>query len=143
MYEDDDQVTKKIPHQISQHTQSSHINHSLLAKIQHNQFDDSLLSHDILINIENSLTLKSNNDSASLTEISHSKAIIQTLIKSKPTSSMPCFFTHCKAFENFFFPSDTKVTIPILLQAQKDDAVLSTVYTWLKKTKTSLFNSNY
>ena len=33
----------------------------------------------------------------------------------------------------FFLPSDTFLTLPILLQAQKDDPVLSTVSTWLKQ----------
>ena len=45
----------------------------------------------------------------------------------------PPFFAHCKAFDNFFLPSDTFLTLPILLQAQKDDPVLSTVYKWLKQ----------
>ena len=37
------------------------------------------------------------------------------------------------AFDNFFLPSDAFLTLPILLQAQKYDPVLSTVYTWLKQ----------
>ena len=41
------------------------------------------------------------------------------------------FSAHCKAFENFFLPSITILTLPILPRAQKDD--LSTVYTWLKQ----------
>ena len=45
----------------------------------------------------------------------------------------PSFFAHRKSFDNFFLPSDTFLTLPILLQAQKDDPVLSTVYTWLKQ----------
>ena len=45
----------------------------------------------------------------------------------------PSFFVHRKAFDIFFLPSDTFLTLPILLQAQKDYPVLSTVYTWLKQ----------
>ena len=44
----------------------------------------------------------------------------------------PSFFAHCKAFEIFIRTSDAFLTIPLLLQAQKDDPVLSTVYAWLK-----------
>ena len=39
----------------------------------------------------------------------------------------------CKAHENFFLPSDTLLTLAILLQTQKDDTVLSIVYKWLKQ----------
>ena len=53
------------------------------------------------------------------------------------------FFTECKVFENFFLSSDTLLTLPILLQAQKDDPVLSTVYKWLKqKQKTPIIKAN-
>ena len=87
------------------------------------------MSQDILTNFINSppiinLTL-------------HSNAITPTSPKTINTQSLPffdpSFFAHRKAFDNFFLPSDTFLTIPILLQAQKDDPVLSTVYTWLKQ----------
>ena len=45
----------------------------------------------------------------------------------------PSFFDNRKAFDNFFLPSDTLLTVPILLQTQKDDPVLSTVFKWLKQ----------
>ena len=67
----------------------------------------------------------------------NTNAITQTPIK--PTSTQflpffdPSFLAQCKAFENFFLPSDTLLTLPILLQAQKDDTVLSIVYKWLKQ----------
>ena len=110
----------------------SHVIHSLLAEIQHQHSDDSHLSQDVLTNIEKSLTLKSNNDSDPLNEASPSEFLIQTPIKSTSTSSLPffdpSFFSHCKASEIFFFLSFTFLTILILLQAQQDDPVLSTVY---------------
>ena len=67
---------------------------SILLEIQHHHFDYSHLSHDILINIENTQTPIFDNDSASFTEISHSNAIIQT--------PDPPFFAHFEAFENFY-----------------------------------------
>ena len=36
---------------------------------------------------------------------------------------------HSKAFENFFLPPNAFSAIPILVAAQKDDPVFSTVYT--------------
>ena len=67
----------------------------------------------------------------------HTNVIPQTHIKPTSTNYLPffgpSFFADCKAFENFFLPSDTFLTIPILLQAQKFDPVLSTVYRWLKQ----------
>ena len=59
-------------------------------------------------------------------------AIKPTSIQSLPIFD-PSFLPNCKAFENFFLPSDTFLTLPILLQSQKDDPVLSTVYKWLKQ----------
>ena len=130
LYEEDDPVTGNIIYQSLKQPQSSHIIHSLLAEIQHHQFDDSHISHDVLTTFENSLTLGSNNDSATLTETSHSNAIIHTPIKPSSTSSLPFYdpsvFTHCKAFEISFLSSDSFSSIPILLQDQKDDLVLST-----------------
>ena len=39
-----------------------------------------------------------------------------------------------QSFRNIFIPQGTFLTIPILLQSQTDDPVLSTtVYTWLKQ----------
>ena len=78
----------------------------------------------------NSLSQKSD-DSA------HTNAIIQTPIKPTFTQSLPIlnpsFVAHCKAFEIFSLPSDTFLTIHILLEAEKYDPVLSSVYTWLKQ----------
>ena len=57
----------------------------------------------------------------------------------KPLLNLP-LLSHCqfffhpflliKKFLNFFYPSLTFLTIPGLLQAQKENPVLSTVYTW-------------
>ena len=59
----------------------------------------------------------------------------------------PSFFAQCKAFEIFFLPSDTLLTLPVLLQAQKDDTVISTVYKTLKQkqrphSSTPVINAN-
>ena len=91
MYENDDPVTKGNRHQKSQQPQSSDVIHSLLAEIQHHHFDDSHLSHYLPINIEDTQSLKSANAPASLTETSHSNAIIQAPIKSTSTTSLPFF----------------------------------------------------
>ena len=89
VYEDDDPVSKRILHQKSLQPQSSHVIHSLPAEIQNHQFDDSHLSREILIICEKTETPKVDNDSTSLTEISHS------------TNSLlffdPAFFAHGKA----------------------------------------------
>ena len=87
------------------------------------------MSQDILTNITNS--------SSNVTNTTNINAITNTPIKSTSTQSLPffdpSFFAQCKAFENFFLPSDTLLTLPILFQAQKDNTVLSTVYKWLKQ----------
>ena len=66
----------------------------------------------------------------------------------KPTSTQslpffdPSFFAHCKKnFRELLSPQDYSLTDTILLQTQKDDPVLSTVYAWLKQ-KHKLFNIN-
>ena len=66
IFEDDDPVSKTIPHQKSQQSQSSHVNHSLLAEIKHYPFNDSHLSDDILINLKTIETLKSDDKSVFL-----------------------------------------------------------------------------
>ena len=108
LYEDDDLVSRRISHQKSQQPQSPHVNHSLLAEIQHHHSDESHLSHHILINIENAQTPEFENDSASFTEISLSIAIIQTPFKSASTNSQPffdlSFFTLVKHLKISFFP---------------------------------------
>ena len=85
------------------------------------------MSQDILTNFTNSPPFVNN--------IIDSNAITPTSPKPIHAQSLPffdtSFFAHCKAFD-FFLPSDTFLTVPILLQAQKDDPVLSTVYKWLK-----------
>ena len=92
-------------------------------------FNDINLSQDILTNFINSPSI--------INHTLHSNAITPTSPKTINTQSLPffdpSFFAHRKAFDNFFLPSDTFLTLPILLQAQKDDPVLSTVYTWLKQ----------
>ena len=126
LYETDDPVIKRIP---TQDSQKSHELHTLLTEIQYHNFNDIHLSQDILTKITNS--------SSKVTSTTNFIAITQTPIKSTSTQSLPffdpTFFAQCKVFENFFLPSDTLLTLPILLQAQKDDTVLSTVYKWLKQ----------
>ena len=87
------------------------------------------MSQDILTNFTNSSPI--------INSIIENNAITQTTPKTTHTQSLPffdpSFFAHRKAFDNFFLPSDTFFTVPILLQAQKDDPVLSTVFKWLKQ----------
>ena len=101
----------------------------LLTEIQYHNFNDFHLSQDIVTKITNSYS--------NVTNTTNSNVITQTPIKSTSTQSLPffdpSFFVQCKAFENFFLPSDTLLALPILLQAQKDDTVLSNVYKWLKQ----------
>ena len=126
LYETDDAVIKRIP---KQNSQTSHELHTLLAEIQYHNFNDIHLSQDILLNITNS--------ASSVISVTNTNAITQTRITPTSTQSLPffdpSFFAQCKAFENFFLPSGTLLTLPILLQAQKDDTVLSIVYKWLKQ----------
>ena len=87
------------------------------------------MSQDILTNFTNSSPI--------ISSTIENNAITQTTPKPMHTQSLPffdpSFFAHRKAFDNFFLPSDTFLTVPILLQAQKDDPVLSTVFKWLKQ----------
>ena len=126
LYETDDPVLKRIPHQ---HSQPSHELHTLFTEIQHHYFNDINLSQDILTNFTNSSPI--------INSTIENNAITQTAPKTTHTQSLPffdpSFFAHRKAFDNFFLPSDTFLTVPILLQAQKDDPVLSTVFKWLKQ----------
>ena len=102
------------------------------------------MSQDILTNLTNSPSFSNNTID--------SNAITPTSPKPIHTQSLPffdpSFFAHCKAFDNFFLSSDTFSTVPILLQAQKDDPVLSTVYKWLKQKQrpyslTPIIKANY
>ena len=126
LYETDDPVLKRIPHQ---HSQPSHGFHTLFTEIQHHYFNDINLSQDILTKFTNSPAI--------VNHIIENIAITQT--SPKPIQAQflpffdPSFFAHRKAFDNFFLPSDTFLTVPILIQAQMDDPVLSTVYKWLKQ----------
>ena len=124
--ETDDTVIERIPKQDSQ---TSRELHTLLGEIQYHNFNGIHLSQDILPNITNS--------SSSFINATNTNAKTQTPIKPTSTQSLPLFdpscFAQCKAFEMFFLSSDTLLTLPILLQARKDDTVLSTVYKWLKK----------
>ena len=126
LYETDDPVLKRIP---NQHPQPSHELHTLFTEIQHHYFNDINLSQDILTNFTNSPPI--------INSTIENNAITQTTPKPMHTQSLPffdpSFFAHRKAFDNFFLPSDTFLTVPILLQAQKDDPVLSTVFKWLKQ----------
>ena len=126
LYDTDDPVLKRIPQQYSQ---PPHELHTLFTEIQHHYFNDINLSQDILINLTNSPSIS--NNTIDIT------AITPTFPKPIHTQSLPffdsSFFAHCKAFDNFFLSSDTFLTVPILLQAQKDDPVLSTVNKWLKQ----------
>ena len=105
------------------------MNFTLFTEIQHHYFNDINLSQDILTNFTNSSPI--------INSIIENNAITQTTPKTTHTQSLPffdpSFFAHRKAFDNFFLPSDTFLTVPILLQAQKDDPVLSTVFKWLKQ----------
>ena len=87
------------------------------------------MSQDILTNFTNSSPI--------INSTIENNAIIETTPKPIHTQSLPffdpSFFAHRKAFDNFFLPSDTFLTVPNLLQAQKDDPVLSTVFKWLKQ----------
>ena len=87
------------------------------------------MSQDILFNIANSFS--------SVIKATNTNALNQTPIEPTSTQSLsffdPSFFAQCKVFEIFFLPSDTLLTLPDLLQAQKDDTVLSIVYKWLKQ----------
>ena len=48
------------------------------------------------------------------------------------------------SFWKLFTPSNTFLTIPVFLQLEKDNRVLSSVYKWLKQKTTTLhFTSNY
>ena len=126
LYDTDDPVLKRIPQEYSQ---PPHELHTLFTEIQHHYFNDINLSQDILTNLTNSPSISNN--------IIDSNAITPTSPKPIQTQPLPffdpSFFAHCKAFDNFFLSSDTFLTVPILLQAQKDDPVLSTVYKWLKQ----------
>ena len=128
LYENDDTVIEGIPKQDSQ---TSCELYTLLGEIQYHNFNDIHLSQDNLPNITNS--------SSSFTNATNINAKTQTPIKPTSTQSLPLFdptfFAECKAFEMFFLSSDTLLTLPILLQAQKDDTVLSTVYKRLKKQR--------
>ena len=110
-------------------------------------FDDSHLSQDILRQIANYFSLIFD-DSPPTIDYPQTKSITETLMKPTSTQSLPFFgpslFAHCKTFENFFLPSNTFLKVPFLLQAQKDDPVLSTVYKWPKQkqrpyTRTLIF----
>ena len=126
LYDTDDPVLKRISQQYSQ---TSHELHTFFTEVEHHYFNDINLSQDILTNFINSPPI--------INHTLHSNAITPTSPKTINTQSLPffdpSFFAHRKAFDNFFLPSDTFLTLPILLQAQKDDPVLSTVYTWLKQ----------
>ena len=126
LYDTDDPVLKRIPQHYSQ---PPHELHTLFTEIQHHYFNDINLSQDILTNLTNSISSSNNTID--------SNAITTTSPKPIHTQSLPffdpSFFAHCKAFDNFFLSPDTFLTVPILLQAQKDDPVLSTVYKWLKQ----------
>ena len=117
LYDTDDPVLKRIPQHYSQ---PPHELHTRFTEIQHHYFNDIHLSQDILTNFTNSPSIVNNTI--------HSNAITPTSPKPVHTQSLPffdpSFFAPCKAFDNFF---------PILLQAQKDDPVLSTIYKWLKE----------
>ena len=82
--------------------------HCLVVEIQHHHIDDSYLSHDFLVNIGKSQTPKFDKDSVTLTEISHSNAIIQIPIKSPSKNSLPFLIPHyllnLKLLKNSFFP---------------------------------------
>ena len=125
LYETDDPVIKRIPHQ---HSQSSQELHTLFTEIQHHYFNDINLSQVILTNFTNFPPIVNNIENNARTQTSPKPIQAQSL----PFFG-PSFFAHRKAFDNFFLPSDTFLTVPILLQAQKDDPVLSTVYKWLKQ----------
>ena len=126
LYDTDDPVPKRI---LQHYSQQPHELHILFTEIQHHYFNDINLSQDILINFTNSHSIVNNTID--------SNAITPTSPKPVHTQSLPffdhSFFAHCKAFDIFFLPSDTFLTVPILLQAQKDDPDLSTVYKWLKQ----------
>ena len=130
LYETDDPILKRIPHNS---LQQPHELHTILNEIQHHYFNDFNLSQDILTNLTHSSPVANN--------VIDNNAIVPTSPKPLHTQSLPffepSFFAHSKAFHNFFLPSDTFLTIPNLLQAQKDDPVLSTVYIWLKQKQKS------
>ena len=126
LYDTDDPVLKRIP---QQYPQTSHELHTLFTEVQHHYFNDINLSQDILTNFINSPPI--------INHTLHSIAITPTSPKTVNTQSLPffdpSFFAHRKAFDKFFLPPDTFLTLPILLQAQKDDPVFLT----------SLFDSDY
>ena len=131
LYDTDDPVLKRIP----QHClQPPHELHKLFTEIQQHCFNDFNLSQDILTNLTSSPSIVNNTID--------SNAITPTSPKPIHTQSFPffdpSFFAHCKAFDNFFLSSDTVLTVPILLQARKDDPVHSTVYKWLKQKNKDL-----
>ena len=101
MYEADDPVIKRIPHQISQSPQSSVI-HTLLSELQYQYFNDSHLSQDILTIMANSITPNFDDSPSS---IDHHQTNARTQTPFKPTSiqSLPffdtSFFAHCKALK--------------------------------------------
>ena len=80
---------------------------------------------------------KITNSSSSVIKSNNTHAITQTPIKPTSTQSLsffdPSCFAQCKVFENLFLQSDALRTLPVLLQARKDDPVLSIVYKWLKQ----------
>ena len=109
--------------------QPPHELHTIFTEIQHYYFNDFNLSQDMLTILTHSSPIANN--------AIDNNAIVPTSPKPLHTLSLPffdpSFFAQSKAFHNFFLPFDTFLTVPILLQAQKDDPVLSTVYKWLKQ----------
>ena len=132
LYEDDDIVTRRMPQQNSSSPQPPHALNTLPLKSNTN----ILLTISFL-----KISTKMTNSLTPNCDVSaHTNAKIQTPIKSTSTQSLPFFdppfFANCNAFENFFLPINTFLTIPILLQAQKSDPVFSTHCLYMVKTKT-------
>ena len=102
LYDTGDPVLKRIP----QLSQPPHELHTLFTEIPHHYFNDINLSQDILTNFINSPSFVINTiDSNAVTPnfLQHPKPIHA---QSLPFFD-PSFFAHCKAFDNFFLPSDT------------------------------------
>ena len=112
LYETDDPVLKRIPHK---HSQPSHELHTLFTEIQQHYFNDINLSQDILTNFTNSPPF--------INSTIENNAITQTPPKPMQAQSLPffdpSFFNHRKAFENFFLPFDTFLTVSYFTSSPK------------------------
>ena len=124
VHEDDDHTSKRIPHQSLIPHQTPLIMNKLLHEVPHQNYHEPHLSQGLISNITNFVSNSNKNFKPN--------AFTQIHVQPTSTQSLPILFPLCKTFETFFLPSDTHLTIPIFLQAQKEDPVLFTVHTWLK-----------